>query len=101
MRFRKRPVEIEAFSFSKDQMFNWRTGGIDRWPAWARKALGTRPGTEGAIWRGEMRDGVITVYCGTLEGRHEVSDGDWIIRGVKGEIYPCKPDVFEMTYEAA
>jgi len=35
----------------------------------------------------------------TLEGRHIVSEGDWIITGVKGEHYPCKPDIFEMTYE--
>lgn len=38
-------------------------------------------------------------YVETLEGRMEVSLGDWIITGVKGEHYPCKPDIFEMTYE--
>jgi hypothetical protein len=37
----------------------------------------------------------------TLEGWHEVTVGDWIITGVKGEHYPCKPDIFEMTYEPA
>ena len=37
----------------------------------------------------------------TLEGKMTVSYGDWIIRGVKGEFYPCKPDVFEETYERA
>jgi len=37
----------------------------------------------------------------TLEGRHEISPGDWIITGVKGERYPCKPDIFAATYEAA
>ena len=36
----------------------------------------------------------------TLEGDMRVSDGDWIIRGVKGELYPCKPDIFEEIYEA-
>jgi len=36
----------------------------------------------------------------TLEGGHVVSPGDWIITGVKGENYPCKPDIFEATYEA-
>jgi hypothetical protein len=36
----------------------------------------------------------------TLEGRMTVAPGDWIITGVKGEHYPCKPDIFEMTYEA-
>ena len=37
----------------------------------------------------------------TLEGGHIVCPGDWIIKGVKGELYPCKPDIFEMTYERA
>lgn len=35
----------------------------------------------------------------TLEGFHDASIGDWIIKGVKGEFYPCKPDIFEMTYD--
>jgi hypothetical protein len=42
----------------------------------------------------------LTWRIGTLEGPHEVTPGDWIIRGVKGEFYPCKPDIFEATYEA-
>ena len=37
----------------------------------------------------------------TLEGEMRANPGDWIIRGVKGEIYPCKPDVFAETYEPA
>ena len=40
-------------------------------------------------------------YIQTLEGKLYVSDGDWIIRGVKGEFYACKPDIFAMTYEPA
>ena len=40
-------------------------------------------------------------WIDTLEGGHIVCPGDWIITGVKGEHYPCKPDIFEMTYEAA
>jgi hypothetical protein len=35
----------------------------------------------------------------TLEGNHQANIGDWIIKGVKGEFYPCKPDIFELTYE--
>jgi len=35
----------------------------------------------------------------TLEGKHVASENDWVIRGVKGELYACKPDIFEMTYE--
>ena len=41
------------------------------------------------------------VWIETLEGTLNVSDGDWIITGIKGESYPCKPDVFEATYELA
>lgn len=37
----------------------------------------------------------------TLESPHEASAGDWIIKGIKGEFYPCKPDIFEATYEPA
>ena len=37
----------------------------------------------------------------TLEGRMHATPGDWIIRGVQGEFYPCKPDIFEKTYEAS
>lgn len=39
-------------------------------------------------------------YIRTLEGDMLVSHGDWIIRGIKGEFYPCKPDIFDATYEA-
>jgi hypothetical protein len=42
-----------------------------------------------------------TGWIHTLEGPMKVTVGDWIITGVKGEHYPCKPDIFEMTYEAA
>jgi len=49
---------------------------------------------EGEVWRfGEE------LYIGTLEAPMRVNVGDWIIRGVKGEIYPCKPDIFATTYE--
>lgn len=40
-------------------------------------------------------------YINTLEGKHYITEGDWIITGVKGERYPCKADIFELTYEPA
>lgn len=43
----------------------------------------------------------IEIYIFTLEGTMIASKYDWIIKGVKGEFYPCKPDIFEATYEAA
>ena len=41
------------------------------------------------------------IYIETLEGVMKANPGDWIIRGVRGELYPCKPDVFAATYEKA
>lgn len=40
-------------------------------------------------------------YIQTLEGKMIVNYGDWVIKGIKGEFYPCKPDIFEATYEPA
>lgn len=48
-------------------------------------------------WEGE-RHGELVIH--TLEGTMSAQPGDWIIKGVKGEYYPCKPDIFEATYEA-
>lgn len=49
---------------------------------------------------GEFAQDGCYIKIKTLEGVMEADEGDWIIQGVKGEFYPCKPDVFEMTYEA-
>lgn len=46
-------------------------------------------------------DGSTYLLIPTLEGDMKCSKGDYVIRGVKGEYYPCKPDIFEMTYEKA
>ena len=47
-------------------------------------------------------DGVrLYPYINTLEGKHFIGEGDYIITGVKGERYPCKPDIFKITYEPA
>ena len=50
---------------------------------------------------GDVRQDGASIIIPTLEGDHEASLGDWIIRGVAGEHYPCKPDIFEATYEPA
>jgi len=58
-------------------------------------------GALGAVLLHQVGAGDGTLSIGTLEGQHLVSWGDWIIQGVKGELYPCKPDIFDATYEAA
>lgn len=82
MKYRKKPVVIEAFKWTGDQ-----TQTED--PVWAVEAI-----KSGVIWFHET-----FMVIRTLEGNHLANPGDYIIRGVKGEIYPCKPDIFEMTYE--
>ena len=52
-------------------------------------------------WRNASHDDVIGLNIHTLEGTHHASVGDWIIKGVKGEFYPCKPEIFQMTYAPA
>jgi hypothetical protein len=82
MKFRKKPVVIEAHRYDGAE---W---ALMRW-------------VEGTQKTGRFRfDGTGAVYVETLEGEMRGDVGDWIICGVKGEFYPCKPDIFAATYEA-
>jgi hypothetical protein len=83
---RKKPVEIE--------FVRWNGHKISDVPSWVSEALTSPMGKPGGI----MRIGN-EVYIETLEGTMIASPGDVIIKGVNGEIYPCKPDIFEKTYE--
>jgi hypothetical protein len=82
MRVRKRPIEVEA----------WRwVGSFNGAPAWVRDA-----GAQGVLTLRQSDRGLTVT---TLEGLMVAQPGDWIIRGVAGELYPCKPGVFDATYE--
>ena len=90
MKFRKKPVIIEAFQLTKERF----ESNVD-WPAWLHRAWDLDNREVGSFHIDPWDHYVIN----TLEGAHVVSINDWIIQGVKGELYPCKPDIFEMTYE--
>ena len=94
-RFRKKPIVIEAFQMTKER----RASNFD-WPNWLHQAWQKDP-SEGSVWAEDYpnSDGTDRLCIGTLEGVYIVSWDDWIIQGVKDEIYACKPDIFEMTYE--
>jgi len=94
MKFRKKPVVIEAF-----QMTRARRESNAEWPEWLNRAWQLDWKTPGSLYPTEKGTGDGTLSITTLEGQHLVSWGDWIIQGVKGELYPCKPDIFEATYE--
>lgn len=90
MRYRKKPVEIEAFRLTDDP---------DRIaPAWFTRAV-----EDGKVCIDRsLVDGHMHVYgctIETLEGRMQARLGDYIIQGLRGELYPCKPDIFAKTYE--
>ena len=101
-RFRKKPVEIEAVRVTAAD-YNpalppakcWDGCPFSEVPGWLAEAVyggkvvpHNRGNTDYASW--DIK---------TLEGTMSAGPGDWIIRGVKGEIYPCKPDIFWATYD--
>ena len=88
-KYRKKPVEIEAVQWTGDNL---------------REVIdftGLHPSAEKWTW--EEYEAVVAqdgLKIFTLEGPLKAAVLDWIIRGVQGEFYPCKPDIFEQTYEA-
>ena len=88
-RWRKAPVEVDAIQLRDDNS-----------QAVARFASGstTRAGIEISERHRDCYNRVYVVIY-TLEGTMRANEGDWIIRGVKGELYPCRDDIFRMTYE--
>ncbi len=75
-KFRKKPVVIEARQYTRNAM---EAEAVANWSG------------------GRQTDDGLVIE--TLEGDHLGNYGDWIIQGVAGEFYPCKPDIFEQTYE--
>lgn len=95
MKFRKKPIVIEAFQLTKETRRDNRD-----WPEWLNRAWNLERHAIGAVAPFVDGDGHGPLQVSTLEGIMKVSFEDWIIKGVKGELYPCKPDIFEATYEA-
>ena len=89
-RFRKKPLVIEAF-----QMTAENRESDTEWPEWLQTAWHKDINDVGCVW---PVAGLFQVN--TLEGPLTIAVDDWIIQGVKGELYPCKPDIFAATYEA-
>lgn len=84
MKYRKKPVVIEAIQFTQDNFPEVKafTNGLAH--------------NFGIPDRSTM---VAECIIPTLEGDHTATEGDYIIKGIKGEFYPCKPDIFEQSYE--
>ena len=86
MKYRKKPVVIDAIQFdggNYKQIFDW----VGQW----------EPEDDGpGMWSGDDEK---TLIIDTLEGEMRANEGGWIIRGIQGEFYPCKSDIFVATYE--
>lgn len=87
MRCRKKPIVIDAYQLTRDEYRSYVFLGIF---------------TDAPFWLRNSRD--ITksngaIYVKTLEGMMKVKEGDYIMRGVDGELYPCDASIFERTYE--
>ncbi len=91
MKFTKKPIVIDAFQMTKE-----RRRDISEWPSWLLMAW--HPDVGMLLEDSDDPEGE-KLCIKTLEGVLHVSWDDWIIQGVQGEIYPCKPDIFEETYE--
>jgi hypothetical protein len=92
-KYRKKPVIVEAwhwlFNDQQESDPTWIIDGLNRWPD-----------MNGLAFEPDHSDGP-RISIATLEGVMTAIPGDYIIQGVKGELYPCKPDIFEATYEPA
>ncbi len=82
--FKKKPVIIEAFQWTGD-------ADQEHDPVWIVEAI-----TNGDV---QFNPETLVLEINTLEGVMSASPNDWIIKGIKGEIYPCKPDIFQDSYE--
>lgn len=90
-KYKKKPVIIEAFQYNGDLK---GSDGNYYVPDWAVEALNS-----GIMFYRDLEDVPSELFIKTLEGTHHVSVGDYVIQGVNRELYPCKPDIFEKTYE--
>ena len=92
MKYRTKLVTVEAFKYDGDLMDKDGNYYVPQWAVEAYK--------NGTLFYG-CGVGGDELFINTPEGVHRVSVGDYIIKGVAGELYPCKPDIFEQTYEEA
>ena len=87
MKYRKKPVIIDAVQFDGSEKSILDIMALNK------------PMNDSITRHVDIGHGGKTLFIHTLEGKMECSLMDWVIRGVQGECYPCKPDIFEQTYE--
>ncbi|MHC5253209.1 hypothetical protein ACYRFS_02320 [Listeria kieliensis] len=96
MKYRKKPVEIEAFRLGEEYP-DWFADAVTSNKVITKFEKENKPIEHYSPF--DDMSNYIVAYIHTLEGVMKAENGDYIIKGVKGEIYPCKPDIFKQTYE--
>lgn len=84
--YRKKPVVVEAWKFTRKAL-----EVKPEWVIYDEKRVVGKPDS--------FTGDIVLLLLNTIEGHVWAEEGDYIIKGVKGEVYPCKPDIFEQTYE--
>ena len=94
MKYRKKPVVVEAFQWFGGQETQ------NNCPGWLREALVKPSYEKGSVFLGHIEgiDGMVWAVT-TLEGALIINQGSWLVQGVKGELYPVEDEIFRETYE--
>lgn len=92
MKFRKKPVVIEAIQWD---------GSTESYVRIIENLNDTKVGDGKFMLWDDPEEGGVHIVISTLEGEMKAIPNDWIIKGIKGEFYPCKPNIFAETYEKA
>ena len=90
MKYRKKPIVIEAFQMTAEHMAE--EAHRERWPNWLKDQWNKRVIDHPTVPH------MLIIH--TVNGTRLCSENDWITRGIQGELYPYKPDIFKQTYEA-
>lgn len=91
VRYKKKPIVVDAFQYNGDLI---GSSGKYYVPDWAVEAFSNED-----MFYSKTVDSPSELFIKTLEGNMRCNVGDYVIKGVNGEFYPCKPDIFEQTYD--
>jgi hypothetical protein len=94
MKYRKKPIVVEAYRITEAARLCYAD-----WPEWLKEAWDKSDDEIGSVYPSRDYDNDCRIYVKTLEGAYLIEWDAYIIKGIEGELYPCRGDIFERTYE--
>ena len=94
MKYKKRAVVVEAYQITKKSRICYAD-----WPEWLSEAWGKSAHETGSVYPSTNYDEDCRLYVKTLEGEYLIEWQAYLIKGIEGELYPCRGDIFEKTYD--